>query len=136
MEAMLAGELSQGQWRMFGDFERQSLYTSSPQEAQQRVFTRADNVARFRLRRNCRNIPRVAEYIVRLGGLNPAYSRILRPDLGLWEPRGRFDCSAEDQERILLHAINDLIRTEFFTKRILSFCLHGTTPVRARPEAA
>ena len=114
MEAMLAGELSQGQWRMFGDFERQSIYSSTPQEAVQRVLARAVNVARFRLRRNCRNTPRVAEYIVRLGGLDPAYSRILRPDSGpAGTPRTRFYRSASDQEKLLLEALDDLRCAEF-----------------------
>jgi hypothetical protein len=114
MDALLAGELSHGQWRMFGDFERQSLYTATPQEALQRILTRAANVARFGLRRNCRNTPRVAEYIVRLGGLDPAYSRILRPDSGpAGTPRTLFYRSADDQAKLLLRAIDDLIRTEF-----------------------
>jgi hypothetical protein len=114
MDALLAGELSQGQWRMFGDFERQSLYTSTPQEALQHILTRAANVARFRLRRNCRNTPRVAEYIVRLGGLDPAYSRILRPDTGPGgTPRTLFYRSVDDQAKLLLRTIDDLMRTEF-----------------------
>jgi len=113
MDALLAGELSQGQWRMFGDFERQSLYASTPEEAVQRVLARAVNVARFRLRRNCRNTPRVAEYIVRLGGLNPAYSRILRPDSGLTgTPRTLFYRSADDQRKLLAELIDELTGTE------------------------
>lgn len=114
MDAMLAGELSHGQWRMFGDFERQSLYTSTPHETLQHILTRADNVARFRLRRNCRNTPRVAEYIVRLGGLDPAYSRILRPDTGpAGTPRTLFYHSVDHQKELLLRTIDDLMRTEF-----------------------
>lgn len=117
MDGLLAGELSQGQWRMFGDFERQSLYTLTPKEALQRVLARASNVARFRLRRNCRNTPRVAEYIVRLGGLDPAYSRILRPDSGpAGTPRTFFYHSADDQAKLLLAAIDDLMRTDFCTE--------------------
>lgn len=114
MEALLAGELSQGQWRMFGDFERQSIFASTPQESVQRVLARAVNVARFRLRRNCRNTPRVAEYVVRLGGLDPAYSRILRPDSGpSGTPRTVFYRSPGDQEKLLLKALDDLTCTEF-----------------------
>ena len=99
---------------MFGDFERQSLYGATPEEALRRVLARATNVARFRLRRNCRNTPRVAEYIVRLGGLDPAYSRILRPDTGPpGTPRTFFYRSANDQAKLLLAAIDDLTRTDF-----------------------
>ena len=116
MDALLAGEMSQGQWRMFGDFERQSLYSSTPTEAVKRILGRPASVARFRLRRNCRNTPRVAEYIVRLGGLDPAYTRILRPDSGpAGTPRTLFYRPA-DQARLLLSAIDDLTDTEFFAE--------------------
>jgi superfamily I DNA/RNA helicase len=114
MDALLTGELSQGQWRMFGDFERQSLYSSTPKEASQRILGRAANVARFRLRRNCRNTPRVAEYIVRLGGLDPAYARILRPDSGpAGTPRTLFYHS-DNQAQLLLAAIDDLTDVGLF----------------------
>jgi hypothetical protein len=114
MDAMLVNELRAGQWRMFGDFERQSLYNSTPSEAVRSILSRAPNVARFRLRRNCRNIPRVAEYIVRLGGLDPAYSRILRPDTGPdGTPRTLFYRSDQQQSTMLLTVITDLAASGF-----------------------
>lgn len=115
MDGLLVGELSHGQWRMFADFERQSLYTSTPKEALQRILARSANVARFRLRRNCRNTPRVAEYIVRLGGLDPAYSRILRPDTGAaGTPRTLFYHSRDEQEKLLKAALDDLTTADCF----------------------
>jgi hypothetical protein len=115
MDGLLTGGLGQGQWRMFADFERQSLYTSTPKEALRQIFARAANVARFRLRRNCRNTPRIAEYIVRLGGLDPAYSRILRPDSGTaGTPRTFFYRSGGEQEALLMEALDELINVDCF----------------------
>jgi UvrD-like helicase C-terminal domain/Nuclease-related domain/AAA domain len=115
MDGLLAGGVSHGQWRMFADFERQSIYISTPEEALQRICARAANVARFRLRRNCRNTPRVAEYIVRLGGLDPAYSRILRPDWGAGgTPRTLFYRSQDNQAKLLLMTLDDLTGAKCF----------------------
>jgi len=120
MDALLIGELSHGQWRMFGDFERQSIYASTPQETARRIVDRAANVARFRLRRNCRNTPRVAEYIVRLGGLDPAYRRILRPDWGFaGTPRTVFYRSADDQVELLAATVDDWTGGDFAEEDIV-----------------
>lgn len=112
MDALLDGELSGGCWRMFADFERQALYSVEPAEAIRRILTRSREVARFRLRRNCRNTPRVAEYIVRLGGLDPGYSRVLRPDYGPeGTPRTSFYSSRAQQTELLRATIGDLLAT-------------------------
>lgn len=109
MDALLDGELTSGCWRMFGDFERQAIYADSPESSVKRILGRAPGIARFRLRRNCRNTPRVAEYIVRLGGLAPSYTKIMRPDDGPdGQPRTAFYASAEQQTQLLRAAIEDL----------------------------
>lgn len=111
MDALLVGELSGGCWRMFGDFERQAIYANDL-EPVATVLGRSKGVARYKLRRNCRNTPRVAEYIVRLGGLEPGYSRILRPDCGPeGTPRTAFYTSAEDQARLLRQTLSELQAT-------------------------
>lgn len=108
MDALLEGELSGGCWRMFGDFERQAIYNAGPVDPVMEILRRSSGMARFKLRRNCRNTPRVAEYVVRLGGLNPGYSRILRPDCGPeGTPRTTFYVSDADQERLLVEALAD-----------------------------
>ncbi len=109
MDALLAGELSGGCWRMFGDFERQAIYSDVAAGPVGAILSRSKDVARYKLRRNCRNAPRVAEYIVRLGGLDPGYSRVLRPDCGLeGTPRTTFYSSPEDQAQLLRDALADL----------------------------
>lgn len=106
MDALLEGELSGGCWRMFGDFERQAIYNAGSEDPVAEILRRSSGVARFKLRRNCRNTPRVAEYVVRLGGLDPGYSRVLRPDCGPeGTPKTSFCASDADQERILLETL-------------------------------
>ncbi|MEU2612155.1 ATP-binding domain-containing protein [Micromonospora sp. NPDC007271] len=115
LDALLDGELSQGRWTMFGDFEHQAIFATSPAEAIDRLLARSKGVARYRLRRNCRNTPRVAEYIVRLGGLTPAYSRILRPDCGpAGTPHTSFYSSQQEQAELLCGMIKELTAEEEF----------------------
>jgi RecA/RadA recombinase len=109
MDALLDGGLARGCWRMFGDFERQAIYADDPLSAIESILERAPHPARFRLRRNCRNTPRVAEYIVRLGGLSPGYSKVLRPDTGPGgTPRTAFYCSAAHQQQLLDEILTEL----------------------------
>lgn len=116
MDALLGGELTGGCWRMFGDFERQAIYSVEPAEAIGKVLARTRDVARYRLRRNCRNTPRVAEYIVRLGGLQPGYTRVLRPDCGPeGTPRTSFYSSHDQQADLLRAAIDDLVAAGEFS---------------------
>jgi superfamily I DNA/RNA helicase len=110
LDALLEGGLSAGRWRMFGDFERQAIYSRAPAEAVDAVVARGVAVARCCLRRNCRNTPRVAEYIVRLGGLSPAYTRVLRPDCGPeGTPRTSFYPSGEHQSSLLRATLDELL---------------------------
>ena len=116
MDALLDGELSGGCWRMFGDFERQAIYLVQPAGAIAKIMARARDIARYRLRRNCRNTPRIAEYTVRLGGLQPGYSRVLRPDCGPEDtPLTSFYSSHEQEAELLRAVIDDLLATGEFT---------------------
>lgn len=112
MDALVDGGLARGCWRMFGDFERQAIYADDPTAAIEPIVERAPHAARFKLRRNCRNTPRVAEYIVRLGGLSPGYSRVLRPDAGPGgTPRTAFYRSAAHQQQLLAETLTELCRS-------------------------
>lgn len=149
MDALLEGELSGGCWRMFGDFERQAIYHAGALDPVAEILRRSSGVARYKLRRNCRNTPRVAEYVVRLGGLNPGYSRILRFDCGPDStPRTSFYTSAAEQERLLREALAELQSSGEFAAedivvlspavdscaRRLSQARAGTGPLVALPD--
>lgn len=129
MDALVAGELSRGRWRMFGDFERQAIFSAGVQNPVAEILRRSSGVARFKLRRNCRNTPRVAEYVVRLGGLDPGYSRVLRPDCGPeGTPKTSFYTSDTDQERLLLEALAEIRSTGEFAAEdivVLSPAVHS-----------
>jgi hypothetical protein len=80
LDLMVRGGLGDGSWMMFGDFEKQAIYKASISVGS---FTEGRvAVPQFSLRENCRNTPRIAEYATLLGGLDPGYARILRPDEG------------------------------------------------------
>lgn len=82
LDASVRGGLSDGQWQLFGDFEKQRIYSTSKQDALE-VFCGRYHPARRRLRINCRNTPHIAESARFYGQLDPPYRRILRPDNGI-----------------------------------------------------
>lgn len=72
-----------GRWRMFGDFEKQAIYNHTDSISLDEVRkNRLPGSFVYGLRNNCRNSQRVAALVHLLGGLNPGYSRVLRPDDG------------------------------------------------------
>jgi superfamily I DNA/RNA helicase len=99
----LAGGLSSGEWRMFGDFERQSIYGSETASLHEFVAGRGAGTPVFSLRTNCRNKPRVASLVRILSHLDPDYARVVRPDDGV-EPELRF-CSDNDSSADALVAV-------------------------------
>lgn len=89
LDLSLTGGLSSGEWRLFGDFERQSIYGSARSSLDGFLARRGAGVPTYSLRTNCRNTPRVASLVRLLGHLEPDYSKVLRPDDGI-EPDLRF----------------------------------------------
>ncbi len=79
LDLSLKGGLSSGKWIFFGDFENQAIYEKRDSINIQ-MSDRFHNIPRYSLRSNCRNTPRIAELVHLLGGLNPRYTKIRRPD--------------------------------------------------------
>lgn len=106
LDLSLAGGLSSGQWRLFGDFERQSIYGSG---ATLDAFLehRGADVPVYSLRTNCRNTPRVATLVRLLSHLEPGYSKVLRPDDGV-EPEFRFYRPERTPAEALTGALDEL----------------------------
>jgi hypothetical protein len=107
LDLSLRGGLAAGRWRMFGDFENQAIYGAAGMPLQEFLQTRTAGAPVYSLRVNCRNTPRVAEYVHLLGGLKPRYSRILRPDDGI-RPGIRYYKGKASQQEILTEALGDL----------------------------
>jgi len=80
LDLSLVGGLNSGRWLFFGDFEKQAIYSTFLNEIDSIQRNRLSNFSRYGLRVNCRNTPRVAEFVHLLGGLIPKYSKVRRPD--------------------------------------------------------
>jgi superfamily I DNA/RNA helicase len=107
LDLSLRGGLAAGTWRLFGDFERQALFGTTPLDLETFCSGRAGSPARFHLTANCRNAPRIVELVKLLSRLGDSYTRVLRPDTGI-EPQVRFAPSPEDQVRTLVEVLEDL----------------------------
>ena len=115
LDLCLKGGLSTGRWVAFGDFEAQSIYEGDGEAA---FLTRSVSVVRLPLRVNCRNVPRVAEFAVLLGGLNPGYKRVLRPDSGD-SPRLLYYDSRAEEIALLAKTISELQEEGFASGEIV-----------------
>jgi len=108
LDLSVRGGLAAGRWRLFGDFENQSIYDADRGDSLvRRIEERAGVVPRFALRINCRNTPRIAELVHILGGLTPPYQRILRPDDGV-EPQIIYYSDAAEQRLLVDSVLHDL----------------------------
>ena len=112
LELVLKGGLSEGSWRMFGDFERQMLYKQDRDLLTELILKRCGTFAKGSLRMNCRNTPRVATLAQLLGRLNPNYSRILRPDDHI-EPTISYYATPSQQRKELCKTLKRLFKESY-----------------------
>ncbi|MBN1922093.1 MAG: NERD domain-containing protein [Anaerolineae bacterium] len=108
IDLSLTGGLSSGKWKLFGDFEKQAIYGSNVElSLEEAMNSRFPHVPVYNMRVNCRNTPRIATLAQLLSGLDPEYSRILRPDNGV-EPNIAYYSDPHDQRVNLLRVIQEL----------------------------
>jgi superfamily I DNA/RNA helicase len=108
LDLLVGGGLAAGRWMMFGDFERQALFDAADVTLDD--FRAARGAAPvYSLRDNCRNTPRIASYACLLGGLQPGYDSVLRPDEGP-APRMRYYDSAKNQPTMLEEILDGLYK--------------------------
>lgn len=112
LDLSLKGGLASGRWRMFGDFEKQAIYGAANLTLEDMFNTRTGVIPVFSLRVNCRNTPRIAELVRLLGGLDPGYSKILRPDNGI-EAEFHYYENPTEQQTLLIKALQDLHKEGF-----------------------
>lgn len=105
------GGLSAGRWTMFGDFERQALFGAADVDLASFLAGRA-SAARFGLRMNCRNTPRIARWVSMVAGLDPPYAQVRRPDSGP-PPRTRYYSGSGHQVELLCQALSELYDAGF-----------------------
>jgi len=112
LDLILKGGLAAGRWLFFGDFERQMLYDQDGDELQSIIESRLGGTARFELRVNCRNTPRIAAFSHLLGRMDPGYSRVLRPDDQL-EPQICYYAKPSQQSASLVRVLDTLYADSF-----------------------
>ncbi len=108
LDLSLYGGLASGEWRMFGDFERQSIYGRDGLPPPGPLLERVGQVTRYRLDDNCRNPPRIATFVGLIADADP-YVRVLRPDSGV-EPEVVFYESPAAQKELLVKILEGLRR--------------------------
>jgi superfamily I DNA/RNA helicase len=118
LDTLLRGGLANGRWRLFGDFERQSIYGSSGVAIEEALSSYAPGVPRFRLRKNCRNTPRIVSFVGLFAGFEKGYSEVLRPDSGI-EPEMIYFDEPEDQDRKLVGILGQLFNDGYNGREIV-----------------
>lgn len=113
LDLSLTGGLSSGNWFFFGDFEKQAIYEKRDSIVTQ-LSQRFQHVPKYSLRTNCRNTPRIAEFIHLLGNLKPHYTKIRRPDNHI-EPKLIIFRDTDDQNVQLKRLLDQLIFDERHT---------------------
>ncbi len=108
----LRGGLSSGRWRFFGDFEKQAIYNAANLTLEDFQKTRVAQTPIYSLRTNCRNTPRIAELVHLLGGLQPRYSKILRPDDKV-EPELKYFTDDTNQQVEIIKVLQQLYAEGF-----------------------
>jgi len=118
LDLNLKGGLSAGRWRLFGDFEKQAIYGAANLSLNSFLETRGLNVPVYTLRVNCRNTPRIASLAHLLGGLDPAYKKVLRPDDRI-DPELYYYEDGREQEQLLVKILQKLYQEGFTGKDIV-----------------
>jgi len=108
LDMFVKGGLAAGRCRLFGDFEKQAIY--GPVSPDITAILQRSGFAFYSLRTNCRNLPRIAALVHLLGGLEPDYKRIRRPDNGKdSEPAYRFYQNREEAAAILVETVRSFV---------------------------
>ena len=124
LDASLHGGLSSGNIFFFGDFEKQVIYQNNPADT---IRSKLSHIPIFSLRVNCRNTPRIAEFVHILGGLQPKYTRVRRPDNHI-EPDIQLFANNQEQQTKLSQALEVLLKTDkYLGKDIIILSPHSDT---------
>ena len=116
LDCLVRNGWREGRWRLFGDFALQAIY-DSPEWGLSELESRAPATTRYSLRVNCRNTPRIVEFVNLLAQPIPGYSRVLRPNTGI-DPRIRY-YSNNRQTRVLEEVLNELLEEGYTAGEIV-----------------
>lgn len=102
LDSALQGGLGSGRWMFFGDFTNQAIYDSGGQGLEN-LKVRAPYSAPFTLKKNCRNVPDIAQYVEISSNLEPGYDGYLRPETGRRIEHEQWDTPGDQQEVLSKH---------------------------------
>jgi len=105
LDLLVDGGLKSGRVLMFGDFERQALFSVG--DNRQLLHARTPGLSTFRLVANCRNLPRIGFAVNQMSQLDPGYTRYRRQDDGV-DPTFLTYKRGDDQSPSVVRAIRDL----------------------------
>lgn len=134
LDMSLRGGWAAGRWRLFGDFDNQAIFRQSSLSLAEFRASRASDATLYRLRVNCRNTPRAAEWVHLLAGLDPPYARVLRPDDRV-RPEIRYYRDAGHQQELVVEALEYLERLGFKGQDVVVLSARGVQPVANTIEA-
>ena len=81
LDATVAGGLTRGKWRLFGDFSMQAIYSGSlAPEIMLELLDARTSYIKFRLTVNCRNTKPICEEICTVTGYNPPNGMWMKVD--------------------------------------------------------
>lgn len=69
-DSMLKGGLANGQWEVYGDFERQAIFAQRSREDMFSLIGKYDNPSKFFLKINCRNTKQIGEETSLISGFD------------------------------------------------------------------
>lgn len=78
LDISLKGGLESGAWRIFGDFEKQAVFSDVKHQTDSLIEKSLGHGFRYSLRENCRNTEPIVDYLYRLCGLQPGYRVVHR----------------------------------------------------------
>ena len=139
LDALLREGMGDGKWCVFGDFEKQALFAGQDQVREAVEWLAGDAgrplVARIPLSVNCRNTPRISEFVKLLGQPGMPYSRVLRPDDG-FDARCKFWANRQDQVSQLGKILEDLFQEGYHPHDIVVLSATAVAPSAAVELAA
>ena len=113
LDTVLVGGLAHGRWRFFGDFGHQDIFgrlEAPPRDVLERTLGYQPPLVS--LRKNCRNLPRVAHLAGELGQVDGGYRGYRRDDDG-FDPRVLFYDGAKTARKALVDALDTLVAEGF-----------------------
>lgn len=128
LDVMVHGGLKNGRNLLFGDFERQAIYTN--ESGRELLRQRAPQMPQFKLVQNCRNVPRIGYQANILTNLQPGYTRFRREDDGV-DPEIRKYKHTDEQTGLLSSAIRKLQDERYSLEEIVVL-----SPLRDKSIAA